>query len=95
MRRNTDREPSTRDNNEVMKLRVECYSGRRADERPVRFWLEGSEYRVEAVLDQIGDFEHGLNAAINKLRDKLGDSARHANLRRDVTRSWLSIHRED
>lgn len=40
-----------------MKLRVECYSGRRADERPVRFWLEGSEYRVEAVLDQWYDPE--------------------------------------
>jgi DNA-binding winged helix-turn-helix (wHTH) protein len=25
--------------------------------------------------DSFGDFEHGLNAAINKLRDKLGDSA--------------------
>lgn len=40
-----------------MKLRVECYSGRRAVERPVRFWLEGSEYRVEAVLDQWYDPE--------------------------------------
>ena len=57
MRRNTDREPSTRDHNKVMKLRVECYSGRRADERPVRFWLEGSEYRVEAVRDQWYDPE--------------------------------------
>ena len=35
-----------------MKLTVECYSGRKADERPVRFWLGGSEYQVEAVLDQ-------------------------------------------
>src|SRR6516225_7505173 len=25
--------------------------------------------------DSYGDFEHGLNAAINKLREKLGDSA--------------------
>ena len=36
----------------AMKLTVECYSGRKADERPVRFSLDGREYRVEAVLDQ-------------------------------------------
>jgi uncharacterized protein (UPF0128 family) len=36
----------------MMKLSVECYSGRKADERPVRFWLEGKQYEVEAVLDQ-------------------------------------------
>jgi hypothetical protein len=35
-----------------MKLNVECYSGRKADERPVRFRLEGREHFVEAVLDQ-------------------------------------------
>ena len=36
----------------AMKLTVECYSGRKADERPVRLFLDGREYRVEAVLDQ-------------------------------------------
>ena len=41
----------------LMKLRVECYSGRKADERPVRFWLEGRKYQVEAVLDQWYDPE--------------------------------------
>jgi hypothetical protein len=35
-----------------MKLSVECYSGRKADERPVRFWLDGRQYVVKAVLDQ-------------------------------------------
>jgi uncharacterized protein (UPF0128 family) len=35
-----------------MKLEVECYSGRKADERPVRFRLAGHEYRVEEMLDQ-------------------------------------------
>jgi hypothetical protein len=35
-----------------MKLDVECYSGHKADERPVRFTLEGEQYFVEAVLDQ-------------------------------------------
>ena len=37
---------------ELMKLAVECYAGRKADERPVRFRLEGREYLVEEVLDQ-------------------------------------------
>jgi hypothetical protein len=40
-----------------MKLNVECYSGRKADERPVRFRLEGREYLVKAVLDQWYDPE--------------------------------------
>ena len=38
-------------------MKVECYSGRKADERPVRFRLEGMEYFVEAVLDQWYDPE--------------------------------------
>jgi hypothetical protein len=37
---------------EEMKLEVDCYSGRAADERPVRFRLDGREYMVEEVLDQ-------------------------------------------
>jgi hypothetical protein len=40
-----------------MKLSVECYSGRKADERPVRFWLAGKQYEVEIVLDQWYDPE--------------------------------------
>lgn len=35
-----------------MKLAVERSAGRRADERPLRFRLEGHEYLVEEVLDQ-------------------------------------------
>jgi hypothetical protein len=35
-----------------MKLEVECYSGQKADERPVRFRLDGHEYLVEEILDQ-------------------------------------------
>jgi len=37
---------------EEMKLEVDCYSGRTADERPVRFRLDGNEYMVEEVIDQ-------------------------------------------
>lgn len=40
-----------------MKLKVECYSGHKADERPVRFRLEGKLYVVQAVLDQWYDPE--------------------------------------
>jgi hypothetical protein len=40
-----------------MKLRVECYSARKADERPIRFWLGGRRYQVETVLDQWYDPE--------------------------------------
>jgi hypothetical protein len=36
----------------LMILRVQCYSGRKADERPVRFQLGDREYVVEEVLDQ-------------------------------------------
>ncbi len=39
------------DNNN-MKLEVETYSGSRADERPVRFRIEGRPYAVEDVLDR-------------------------------------------
>jgi len=35
-----------------MKIRVECYSGSKANERPVRFYLGGRELFVEEVLDQ-------------------------------------------
>jgi hypothetical protein len=37
---------------EGSKLEVDCYSGRKADERPVRFRLAEHEYLVEEVLDQ-------------------------------------------
>ena len=37
---------------EAMGLTVECYSGRKADERPVRFWLDGKLHQVVAVLDE-------------------------------------------
>ena len=35
-----------------MKLEVECYTGRTADERPVRFHLDGHAYMLEDLLDQ-------------------------------------------
>lgn len=39
-----------------VELKVECYSGRRADERPLRFSFPGKtdilKYEVQEVLDQ-------------------------------------------
>ena len=35
-----------------MDLRVECYSGYKADQRPVRFQLGQRNYLVEELLDQ-------------------------------------------
>ena len=41
-----------RENTWDMRVQVQCYSGRKADERPVRFRLEEREYLVEEILDQ-------------------------------------------
>jgi len=35
-----------------MSIRVECYSGRKSDERPVKFWLEDVVLFVESVIDE-------------------------------------------
>ena len=35
-----------------MTLRVECYAGRKADERPTRFQMGDHAYVVEEILDQ-------------------------------------------
>jgi hypothetical protein len=35
-----------------MVVRVQCYAGRKADERPVRFQLDDHEYLVVEVVDQ-------------------------------------------
>jgi hypothetical protein len=35
-----------------MTVRVQCYAGRKADERPVRFQLDDHEYLVVDVVDQ-------------------------------------------
>jgi hypothetical protein len=47
-----------------MRVSVECYAGRKADERPVRFRLEGRDYEVEELLDQW----YGPEAAFFKIR---------------------------
>ena len=41
-----------------MRVEVQCYAGRIADERPVRFRLNDNEHLVEEVLDQWYGPEH-------------------------------------
>ncbi|MFQ5663923.1 MAG: hypothetical protein ACE5HL_08835 [Terriglobia bacterium] len=36
----------------MMRLRVECYAGHKADQRPLCFYLRERRYQVEEVLDQ-------------------------------------------
>ena len=47
--KDTGNSPPTPGENQVV---VECYSGHRADERPLRFTLHGHEYEVLEVDDQ-------------------------------------------
>ena len=35
-----------------MKITVQCYAGRKADERPIRFRLGDRDFLVEEVVDQ-------------------------------------------
>ncbi|MBI4466925.1 MAG: hypothetical protein HY656_05830 [Acidobacteria bacterium] len=41
-----------------MRVRVECYAGHKADQRPLRFTLKERELQVEEVLDQWFSPEH-------------------------------------
>ncbi|MFL6437688.1 MAG: hypothetical protein ACJ71Q_08925 [Terriglobales bacterium] len=43
-----------------MRLDVQCYAGRKADERPLRFRLNDHEYLVEEVVDQWYGPEHSF-----------------------------------
>jgi len=52
-----------------MELEVNCYSGRKADQRPVRFRLDQREYTVEEVEDQW----YGPDDAFYKVRAQDGN----------------------
>lgn len=52
-----------------MDLEVDCYSGRKADERPVGFRLDKRDYRVAEVLDQW----YGPDDAFYKVRSQDGN----------------------
>ena len=67
-------------------LTVESYSGRKADERPVRFRLGEGQFEVEAVLDQWYDPESVFykvradDGNLFGLPDKSRPSGKRANL---------------
>lgn len=52
-----------------MTLRVECYSGHKAEDRPVRFQLGEQNHVVEEVLDQW----HSPDATYFKVRSDDGN----------------------
>ena len=68
-----------------MKLEVDCYSGRTADERPVRFRFEHCQYMVEEVLDQW----YGPQDAFYKVR---ADDANLYILRRETSTPESTWH---
>ena len=55
-----------------MKLEVECYSGFKADERPVRFRLDERQYLVEEIVD------HGTQDVSTKFALMMGVSTSYA-----------------
>jgi len=56
--RATEKIPAGLRDNCDMHVQVECYAGRKADERPRRFRLAEHEYTVEEVLDTWYGPEH-------------------------------------
>ena len=58
-----------------MWVRVECYAGRKAYERPLRFWLDDSLRVVEEILEQW----YGPDCAFFKIRadDRIAYVLRH------------------
>src|SRR3989442_1682503 len=53
-----------------MKVRVECYSGQKVDERPIKFWLGDAVLFVESVEDQW----YGPTAAFLRVRADDGNT---------------------
>lgn len=61
-------------------VRVECYSGYKADERPVRFYVGEREFAIERVLDrwaapEADGFRVATAAGIWVLERSRGDGA--------------------
>ena len=70
-----------------MKLEVDCYSRRTADERPIRFRMDGHEYMVDEVLDRW----YGLQGTFFKVH---ADDGNLYILRRDTSAPDGSWHLE-
>jgi hypothetical protein len=75
-----------------MKIRVECYSGFKADERPVRFFLGGRGYQVLEIQDQW----YGPESTYFKVRADDGNFYILRNAWSEQTSSWcLEAYRQD
>jgi len=75
-----------------MKIRVECYSGFKADERPVRFFLGERGYQVLEIQDQW----YGPESTYFKVRAEDGGFYILRNARSEQTSSWfLEAYRQD
>jgi hypothetical protein len=75
-----------------MKIRVDCYSGFKADERPVRFFLGERGYQVLEIQDQW----HGPESTYFKVRGDDGNFYILRNAWSEQTSSWfLEAYRQD
>ncbi|HVA94025.1 MAG TPA: hypothetical protein VNI36_03900 [Candidatus Dormibacteraeota bacterium] len=68
----------------MSEMRVECYAGYRADQRPVRFTLRGHNFEIAEVQDQW----YSPDAIYFRVRTEDGD---YFILRHDETRDVWSL----
>jgi hypothetical protein len=68
----------------AIRINVQCYSGRKADERPTRFQLGEHGYAIEEILDRW----YGPDAEFFKVR---ADDGNLYILRRDTTADEWSL----
>ncbi|HTT64266.1 MAG TPA: hypothetical protein VMG35_20585 [Bryobacteraceae bacterium] len=62
-------------------VQVQCYAGRKADERPVRFRIGGRDYMVEEIIEQWYSPDHSFykvrsdDGNVHLLRHKTSNDA--------------------
>ena len=66
-------------------LRVECYAGHRAEERPEAFWLCGRRVAVRAILDRWYGEDHAYFKLVGE------DGVRYILRRDDYRDGWELI----
>jgi hypothetical protein len=70
-------------------LRVECYAGHRAEERPEAFWLRDRRVAVRAILDRWYGEDHAYFKLVGE------DGVRYILRRDDYRDGWELILMED
>jgi hypothetical protein len=71
-----------------LSLRVECYAGHRADERPLALWLDGRRVAVREVVDRWLGEDHAYFKVIGE------DGLRYLLRRDDGRNCWELIRVE-